>query len=59
MNIDHCDSDYFLSGSNNWLTNKSFKNEEASLKIPDRVIVREIRDEVIQSVKSNQIIPKI
>ena len=39
--------------------NKSFKNEEASLKIPDRVIVREIRDEVIQSVKSNQIIPKI
>jgi uncharacterized protein YcfJ len=54
-----CDSDYFLSGSNNWLTNKSFKNEEASLKMHDRLIVREIRDEVIQSVKSNQIIPKI
>ena len=53
------DSRYFLSGSNNWLSNKSFQNKESSLKIIDQVIAKEIRDEAIISVRSNQIIPKI
>ncbi len=53
------DSRYFLSGSNNWLSNKSFQNKESSLKIIDQVITKEIRDEAIISVRSNQIIPKI
>ena len=53
------DSRYFLSGSNNWLSNKSFQNKESSLRIIDQVITKEIRDEAIISVRSNQIIPKI
>ena len=53
------DSRYFLSGSNNWLSNKSFQNKESSLRIIDQVIAKEIRDEAIISVRSNQIIPKI
>ena len=53
------DSRYFLSGSNNWLSNKSFQNKESSLRIIDQAITKEIRDEAIISVRSNQIIPKI
>ncbi len=53
------DSKYFLSGSNNWLSNKSFQNKESSLRIIDQTITKEIRDEAIISVRSNQIIPKI
>jgi len=53
------DSKYFLSGSNNWLSNKSFQNKESSLRIIDQAITKEIRDEAIISVRSNQIIPKI
>ena len=53
------DSRYFLSGSNNWLSNKSFQNKESSLRIIDQVITKEIRDEAIISVRSNQIIPKV
>ena len=53
------DSKYFLSGSNNWLTNRSFQNKESSLKIFNQAIAKEIRDEVIISARANQIIPKI
>ena len=35
------DSKYFLSGSNNWLSNKSFQNKESSLRIIDQVITKD------------------
>lgn len=45
------DSDYYISGSNNWLSNGMHFNKEASHIIRLPQIAREIRDETIVSVR--------
>ncbi len=47
------DSDYYISGCNNWLSNGIFSNKEASHIIRLPQIAREIRDETIVSVRTN------
>ncbi len=47
------DSEYYISGSNNWLSNGVFSNQEASHIIRLPQIAREIRDETIVSVRTN------
>ena len=47
------DSEYYISGSNNWLSNGVHSNKEASHIIRLPQIAREIRDETIFSVRTN------
>lgn len=47
------DSEYYVSGSNNWLSNGAHFNKEASHIIRLPQIAREIRDETIFSVRMN------
>ncbi|PCM43208.1 phospholipase D-like domain-containing protein [Marinobacter sp. ANT_B65] len=47
------DSDYYISGSNNWLSNGLHSNKEASHIIRLPQIAREIRDETILSVRTH------
>jgi len=36
------DQDYVICGSNNWLSNKNFKNQEQSIKIWDATLARQM-----------------
>ena len=47
------DGRYYISGSNNWLSNASHTNKEASHVIHNAILAREIRDETITSVLTN------
>lgn len=47
------DSEYYISGSNNWLSNGVHSNKEASHIIRLPQIAREIRDETILSVRTH------
>jgi len=47
------DSEYYISGSNNWLSNGLHSNKEASHIIRLPQIAREIRDETILSVRTH------
>ena len=47
------DNEYYISGSNNWLSNGMHSNKEASHIIRLPQIAREIRDETILSVRTH------
>ncbi len=47
------DNEYYISGSNNWLSNSMHSNKEASHIIYLPQIAREIRDETIVSVRTH------
>lgn len=45
------DQDYVICGSNNWLSNKNFKNQEQSIKIWDAELARQMSDRYFASVE--------
>lgn len=48
------DSDYVICGSNNWLSNKNFKNQEQSIKIWDETLARQMSDRYFGGGKSSK-----
>lgn len=46
------DDDYVICGSNNWLSNRKFKNREQSIKIWDRELVEQIGSRYWSSINS-------
>lgn len=50
------DDDYFICGSNNWLSNRSFRNSETSIKIPASIFTKrklyDVKESFLTAFKS-------